>query len=549
MSDDGKEGDAPPHVEVASRYPFISAALEAARAAIAAGASPTEVRAAALAVAVEAPVEVRAAVLELAPEDVRLHRWDVNESKEPWAAMACVALGLNHGFENFMLDDLGGRKLFQVFDSGIDQSIFRNQLMRIREEDIKALNGLLLLGKSLIQVAEECTKPVFSRVRAKGDLQLVEYLIYAGALRGVDVGSTIVAKAFVDTTAEANELLNNPNPKSVLYDRQLAGKKLVNLRDNVWHAIEQVHLVDTGQIPPVLSFLDLAGYPVLHPDLDLSILKGYEWNSATMKNRQDYEDTVRRDRALKDRITIQAALNVSEKLYVNDNEWIITLRAAYEQLSRIEPDKTDLHWKVAEKIVRKARFHDALLAAGLALGPERFLQLGWSCSACRTQNDPTMTTCSACINKAPKGAETIPFKAMRGLTKYDTRELIAHQAGLVLERLNILPLAYAAAAHVAVAAAAPAARRLDECPVCAEVLDGNSPQVRTPCGHYFHTECIQAWLRGHNTCPISREPLTIAQLTPANERIYQGAKKRKSKRGIKKTRGKKRGRKHRRSRK
>jgi hypothetical protein len=255
MSDDGKEGDAPPRAEVASRYPFISAALEAARSAIAAGASPTEVRAAALAVAVEAPVEVRAAVLELAPEDTRLHRWDVNESKEPWAAMACVALGLNHGFENFMLDDLGGRRGFQVFDSGIDQSTFRNQFMR-EEEDIKALNGLLLLRKSLSQVAEECTKPVFSRVRARGDLQLVEYLIYAGALRGVDVGSTIVAKAFVNTTAEANELFNNPNPKSVLYDRQSARNKLVNLKDNVWRAIEQVMLHDYGVIPPGLSIFD-----------------------------------------------------------------------------------------------------------------------------------------------------------------------------------------------------------------------------------------------------------------------------------------------------
>ena len=634
MNDDGKEGDPPPHVEdPASRYPFISAALEAARAARAAGASPTDVRAAALAVAVDAPVEVRDAVLEVDPEGARLHRWDVNEIKEPWAAMACIALGLNHGFENFMLDNIGGAAVggaavaaepgpapasdqdffaalsrssnnqnvgvalpragsaYQVFDSGIDQSTFRRDFMRMREVDITGLNAHLLLRKSLSQVAEECsTNPVFSPVRGKGDLQLVEYLIAAGALRGIDVGSTIVAKALADTTAKA-----------------IDGRTLVNLRDNVWRAIEQVSLDDSGYIPPVLSIFD--------PDLDLSILRGYESYWSSSLSRQEYEEWVADDRVLKDRITIQAARDLSKKLDVNDEILAAMARPRGQQLilmnKILEDDERHRRfmaepgqaanapcWReccsenkvsqIAEGFQRKVRFHDALLEAGRALGADRFLQLGWKCSVCKTQNNPTMTTCSgsACINEAPKGAETIPCKALRGLTKYDTR------ARLVLERLNIipklcvhcktvatrycadckecrctfcdqqlhiqrglhghqrspLPVSFAYA-RVAVADGS----ELDDCSICYDKLDGLSAQVITPCGHYFHETCIRRWIveqgrQGQNTCPYCRIPLTIADLKPANKRIYQaagGAKKRKRK----SKRGKKRGRKHRRSRK
>jgi hypothetical protein len=44
-----------------------------------------------------------------------------------------------------------------------------------------------------------------------------------------------------------------------------------------------------------------------------------------------------------------------------------------------------------------------------------------------------------------------------------------------------------------------------ECPICMEEL---TAQTRpTKCGHYIHTECLQLWLKLHDSCPVCRHQL------------------------------------------
>ena len=51
---------------------------------------------------------------------------------------------------------------------------------------------------------------------------------------------------------------------------------------------------------------------------------------------------------------------------------------------------------------------------------------------------------------------------------------------------------------------------------CSITLDVAYEPVTCPCGHLFDREAIRAWLIQHGTCPISRRPVMIADLTRCN---------------------------------
>lgn len=44
------------------------------------------------------------------------------------------------------------------------------------------------------------------------------------------------------------------------------------------------------------------------------------------------------------------------------------------------------------------------------------------------------------------------------------------------------------------------------CPVCLNEIKANSAVV-TPCGHFFHQDCLSEWLYKKQTCPLCREVL------------------------------------------
>ncbi|CAL5031857.1 unnamed protein product [Urochloa decumbens] len=49
-----------------------------------------------------------------------------------------------------------------------------------------------------------------------------------------------------------------------------------------------------------------------------------------------------------------------------------------------------------------------------------------------------------------------------------------------------------------------------ECAVClAELADGEAARFLPRCGHGFHAECVDLWLRGHPTCPLCRVEVDV----------------------------------------
>jgi Ring finger domain len=58
---------------------------------------------------------------------------------------------------------------------------------------------------------------------------------------------------------------------------------------------------------------------------------------------------------------------------------------------------------------------------------------------------------------------------------------------------------------------------IDECHICMEylvclstLLHAKTNCTRMPCGHLYHTHCIQLWLQEHNTCPSCRYEIPIS---------------------------------------
>lgn len=50
-----------------------------------------------------------------------------------------------------------------------------------------------------------------------------------------------------------------------------------------------------------------------------------------------------------------------------------------------------------------------------------------------------------------------------------------------------------------------------QCAIClALVRDGETVRLLPACGHLFHVECIDLWLRSHATCPLCRRDVVEA---------------------------------------
>jgi len=50
-----------------------------------------------------------------------------------------------------------------------------------------------------------------------------------------------------------------------------------------------------------------------------------------------------------------------------------------------------------------------------------------------------------------------------------------------------------------------------ECVCCLQAFDAEKPIKRTPCGHYFHADCLGTWLGSHaRSCPLCRTDLQDA---------------------------------------
>ncbi|CAN6231058.1 unnamed protein product [Urochloa humidicola] len=55
-----------------------------------------------------------------------------------------------------------------------------------------------------------------------------------------------------------------------------------------------------------------------------------------------------------------------------------------------------------------------------------------------------------------------------------------------------------------------------QCAIClAVVRDGETVRMLPACGHLFHVECIDLWLRSHPTCPLCRRDVG----EPAAEKV------------------------------
>lgn len=62
-----------------------------------------------------------------------------------------------------------------------------------------------------------------------------------------------------------------------------------------------------------------------------------------------------------------------------------------------------------------------------------------------------------------------------------------------------------------------------ECSICMENVDLGETVTSLPCKHWFHRECVVAWLKEHDTCPHCRSPITPGD--PNQSRRPQGSRR------------------------
>lgn len=72
-----------------------------------------------------------------------------------------------------------------------------------------------------------------------------------------------------------------------------------------------------------------------------------------------------------------------------------------------------------------------------------------------------------------------------------------------------------------------AANESPECSICLSELVIGQPALRIPCGHLYHEECVEDWLKKSNECPVCR-----FELPTDNAEYEKGRKKRMQSRKI-----------------
>ncbi|XP_062217322.1 RING-H2 finger protein ATL80-like [Phragmites australis] len=78
-------------------------------------------------------------------------------------------------------------------------------------------------------------------------------------------------------------------------------------------------------------------------------------------------------------------------------------------------------------------------------------------------------------------------------------------------RCGLAPSALAAIPKLAYRRSAVAGAGWLQCAIClAVVRDGEAVRLLPACGHQFHVECIDLWLRSHATCPLCRRDVSEA---------------------------------------
>ena len=60
----------------------------------------------------------------------------------------------------------------------------------------------------------------------------------------------------------------------------------------------------------------------------------------------------------------------------------------------------------------------------------------------------------------------------------------------------------------------PTAHSETECIICMVDYEANDNITPLPCDerHYFHSECIENWLKNNNSCPLCKKPITLEDL-------------------------------------
>lgn len=67
-----------------------------------------------------------------------------------------------------------------------------------------------------------------------------------------------------------------------------------------------------------------------------------------------------------------------------------------------------------------------------------------------------------------------------------------------------------------------------ECSICMDNVEIGTEVAHLPCTHWFHYECIESWLKEHDTCPHCRKPITPEEQT--NQQSSSSGRRRRSSR-------------------